>query len=60
MGQRLAVVVTGGTGTQGGAVVKTLLERSQGSRGHTHPTSPFHDFESWAKAQDWNTLLQGA
>src|ERR1700757_2345333 len=20
----------------------------------------FHDFESWAKAQDWNTLLQGA
>ena len=24
------------------------------------PDVPFHDFESWAKAQDWNTLLQGA
>jgi len=27
MAQKLAVVVTGGTGTQGGAVVKSLLER---------------------------------
>jgi nucleoside-diphosphate-sugar epimerase len=27
MGQKLAVVVTGGTGKQGGAVVKSLLER---------------------------------
>jgi uncharacterized protein YbjT (DUF2867 family) len=24
------------------------------------PEVPFHDFESWAKAQDWNTLLQSA
>jgi uncharacterized protein YbjT (DUF2867 family) len=24
------------------------------------PDVVFHDFESWAKAQDWNTLLQGA
>ena len=24
------------------------------------PDVAFHDFESWAKAQDWNTLLQGA
>jgi hypothetical protein len=23
------------------------------------PDVAFHDFESWAKAQDWNTLLQG-
>ena len=23
------------------------------------PGVAFHDFESWAKAQDWNTLLQG-
>ena len=24
------------------------------------PDVAFHDFESWAKAQDWNTLLRGA
>ena len=24
------------------------------------PDVAFHNFESWAKAQDWNTLLQGA
>ena len=24
------------------------------------PDVAFHDFESWTKAQDWNTLLQGA
>lgn len=24
------------------------------------PDVTFHDFESWAKTQDWNTLLQGA
>ena len=24
------------------------------------PDVAFHDFESWSKAQDWNTLLQGA
>jgi uncharacterized protein YbjT (DUF2867 family) len=24
------------------------------------PDVSFHDFETWAKAQDWNTLLQGA
>jgi uncharacterized protein YbjT (DUF2867 family) len=24
------------------------------------PDVAFHDFESWAKAQDWNTLLQGS
>jgi uncharacterized protein YbjT (DUF2867 family) len=24
------------------------------------PDVAFYDFESWAKAQDWNTLLQGA
>ncbi len=24
------------------------------------PDVAFHDFESWAKTQDWNTLLQGA
>jgi hypothetical protein len=24
------------------------------------PDVAFHDFESWAKAQDWSALLQGA
>jgi hypothetical protein len=24
------------------------------------PDVNFHDFESWAKTQDWNTLLQSA
>jgi hypothetical protein len=24
------------------------------------PDVAFHDFEPWAKAQDWNTLLQSA
>ena len=24
------------------------------------PDVVLHDFESWAKAQDWNSLLQGA
>jgi len=24
------------------------------------PDVAFHDFASWAEAQDWNTLLQGA
>ena len=24
------------------------------------PDVAFHDFESWAKAQDWNALLHGA
>ena len=24
------------------------------------PDVAFHDFESWAKAQDWKTLLQSA
>jgi hypothetical protein len=24
------------------------------------PDVALHDFESWAKAQDWNTLLQAA
>ena len=24
------------------------------------PDVAFHDFESWAKSQDWDTLLQGA
>jgi uncharacterized protein YbjT (DUF2867 family) len=27
---------------------------------HEFPDVAFHDFESWAKSQDWNTLLQGA
>jgi uncharacterized protein YbjT (DUF2867 family) len=28
--------------------------------GRDFPDVAFHDFESWAKAQDWKTLLQGA
>jgi uncharacterized protein YbjT (DUF2867 family) len=27
---------------------------------HEFPEVAFHDFESWAKAQDWKTLLQAA
>jgi uncharacterized protein YbjT (DUF2867 family) len=27
---------------------------------HEFPDVAFHDFESWAKAQDWNTLLRAA
>jgi uncharacterized protein YbjT (DUF2867 family) len=119
MGQRLTVVVTGGTGNQGGAVVNSLLERGHEVRAVTRSTDSakarelanagvtlvrasledtaaltkalegatslfamttpfeggtqvvgytvdraalrrefpdvaFHDFESWAKAQDWS------
>src|SRR6266849_10985146 len=124
MSQKLAVVVTGGTGKQGGAVVKSLLERGHEVRAVTRSTESakareltgndvvailsrvtgrpftyfqvpqdvirqrkgeegakmyecfdrvgytvdraalhrefpdvaFHDFESWAKAQNWKTL----
>src|SRR5450432_176526 len=35
MGKKLAVVVTGGTGKQGGAVVKSLLERGHEVRAVT-------------------------
>jgi len=35
MSQKLAVVVTGGTGKQGGAVVKSLLERGHEVRAVT-------------------------
>jgi nucleoside-diphosphate-sugar epimerase len=35
MGKKLAVVVTGGTGKQGGAVVKSLLERGHEVRAIT-------------------------
>jgi uncharacterized protein YbjT (DUF2867 family) len=38
MGQKLAVVVTGGTGKQGGAVVKSLLERGHKVRAVTRDT----------------------
>src|ERR1700757_3687965 len=38
MGQKLAVVVTGGTGKQGGAVVKNLLERGHEVRVVTRST----------------------
>src|SRR5258708_4461977 len=38
MGQKLAVVVTGGTGKQGGAVVKSLLERGHEVRAVTRNT----------------------
>src|SRR5260221_6571841 len=38
MGQKLAVVVTGGTGQQGGAVVKSLLERRHEVRAVTRNT----------------------
>jgi uncharacterized protein YbjT (DUF2867 family) len=38
MGQKLAVVVTGGTGKQGGAVVKSLLERGHEVRAITRST----------------------
>jgi hypothetical protein len=38
MGQKLAVVVTGGTGKQGGAVVKSLLERGHDVRAVTRST----------------------
>ena len=39
MGQRLAVVVTGATGKQGGAVVKSLLERGHEVRAVTRRTN---------------------
>src|SRR6267142_1697580 len=39
MGQKLAVVVTGGTGKQGGAVVKSLLERGHEVRAVTRDTN---------------------
>jgi uncharacterized protein YbjT (DUF2867 family) len=38
MGQKLAVVVTGGTGKQGGAVVKSLRERGHEVRAVTRST----------------------
>ena len=38
MSQKLAVVVTGGTGKQGGAVVKSLLERGHEVRALTRST----------------------
>ena len=38
MGQNIAVVVTGGTGKQGGAVVKSLLERGHHVRAVTRST----------------------
>ena len=38
MGQKLVVVVTGGTGKQGGAVVKSLLERGHKVRAVTRDT----------------------
>ena len=38
MSQKLAVVVTGGTGKQGGAVVKSLLERGHEVRAVTRST----------------------
>src|ERR1700761_961376 len=38
MSQKLAVVVTGGTGKQGGAVVKSLLERGHEVRAVTRNT----------------------
>src|ERR1700745_3386924 len=38
MGQKLAVVVTGGTGKQGGSVVKNLLERGHEVRAVTRTT----------------------
>jgi len=38
MSQKLAVVVTGGTGKQGGAVVKSLLQRGHEVRAVTRST----------------------
>jgi nucleoside-diphosphate-sugar epimerase len=38
MGQKLAVVVAGGAGKQGGAVVKSLLERGHEVRAVTRST----------------------
>src|SRR5262249_32123888 len=38
MSQKLAVVITGGTGKQGGAVVKSLLERGHEVRAVTRST----------------------
>jgi NAD(P)-dependent dehydrogenase (short-subunit alcohol dehydrogenase family) len=48
-------VVTGGNGGigLGMAVDRAALRRE-------FPDVAFHDFESCATAQDWNTLLQGA
>src|SRR4029078_6481035 len=34
--------------------------RHRGALRREFPDIAFHDFESWAKAQDWHTLLQGA
>jgi hypothetical protein len=54
MGQKL-VVVTGGTGKWfdriGWTGDRPALRRE-------FADVAFHDFESWAKAQDWKTLLQ--
>jgi len=50
MGQKLAVVVTGGTGKQGGAVVKSLLERGHEVRAITRSTDSAKARESQTRA----------
>ena len=45
MSQKLVVAVAGGTGKQGGAVVKSLLEK-----GHTWGYQPYH---VWHPAGSW-------
>jgi nucleoside-diphosphate-sugar epimerase len=54
MGQKLAVVVTGGTGKQGGAVVKSLLERGHEVRAVTRSTDSAKARELANAASRWS------
>ena len=51
MSQKLAVVVTGGTGKQGGAVVTSLLQRGHEVRAVTRSTDS-------AKAKELTTIVR--
>jgi len=52
MSQKLAVVVTGGTGKQGGAVVKSLLERGHEVRAVTRSTDSGKAREHFMRCQE--------
>lgn len=92
MGKKLAVVVTGATGQQGGPlalhrspvrllpVPLDVIRQRMGEDGakmyewfdrvgytvdraalrREFPDVAFRDFESWARAEDWNARLQSA